>query len=454
MYVQINGLVGADGILPLVEKLAYIRDAVGLAGVWKFPSLFWLNASDAVLTGSCLFGVLAATSVLFDRFTRVNLAICFALYLSIVNAGQDFMTFQWDMLLLEVGFLAIFLTRGSVIVVFLYRWLLFRFMLLSGVVKLASGDENWRNLTALRYHYETQPLPTPLAWYAHQFPLWLQQLSAAGVFFIELVVPFLIFLPGRSRIFAACCFIVLQSSIMLTGNYNFFNLLVIILCLFLLQDKDVIGFISPRLSARILGSSPSAGRIAVAVSGGLAVVIFASCAAIFWSMDVEKPLVQPLSSLRRVSSMLGIVNAYGPFPIMTTRRNEIIIEGSRSGDVWLAYEFKYKPGDLDKPLRWNIPHQPRLDWQMWFAALRIPYMPYWVDQLLYKLHQGSPNVTALFKNNPFPDQPPRYIRLSFYRYRYTAPSVRTSTGQIWTREYLGSYSPSPEFGPSPHFSPE
>jgi len=171
-------------------------------------------------------------------------------------------------------------------------------------------------------------------------------------------------------------------------------------------------------------------------------------------MDVEKPLVQPLSSLRRVSSMLGIVNAYGPFPIMTTRRNEIIIEGSRSGDVWLAYEFKYKPGDLDKPLRWNIPHQPRLDWQMWFAALRIPYMPYWVDQLLYKLHQGSPNVTALFKNNPFPDQPPRYIRLSFYRYRYTAPSVRTSTGQIWTREYLGSYSPSPEFGPSPHFSPE
>ncbi len=440
MYVQIRGLVGAEGILPLVEKLAYIREAVGSAGIWKFPSLFWMNASDTLLTGSCLLGVFAATLILFDRFTRTNLVICFVSYLSIVNAGQDFMTFQWDMLLLEVGFLAIFLTGGSFIVVFLYRWLLFRFMLLSGVVKLASGDENWWNLTALRYHYETQPLPTPLAWYAHQFPLWVQQLSAAGVFFIELIVPFLVFLPRRSRVFAACCFIVLQSGIMLTGNYNFFNLLVLSLCLFLLDDKDVIRIINPRLSEYILRRSPSAGRIATAVSGGLATVIFISCAAIFWSMEVGKPLAQPFSSLRRVSSALGIVNAYGPFPIMTTQRDEIVIEGSHGGDVWLAYEFKYKPGDLDKPLSWNMPHQPRLDWQMWFAALRIPSMPFWLDRLLYKLQQGVPDVTELFENNPFSDQPPRYIRMSFYRYRYTAPSVRASTGQVWTREYLGSQS--------------
>ena len=434
---QIKGLVGSDGLLPLVDQLNSIRMAIGIAGVLQYPTIFWLNASDTALSGVCWFGAGAAGFLLFDKFSRLSLIICFVLYLSVVNAGQTFTNFQWDSLLLEIGFLAIFVVNGSRITVFLFRWLLFRFMLMGGVVKLASGDQNWWNLTALKYHFETQPLPSPVAWYAHQLPLWFHKLSVAGVFFIELIVPFMIFMPRALRVFAACCFFLLQFSIILTGNYNFFNLLVIILCLFLFEDRDVIGFLGPVWSNRIMRRCLLPGRFSEAASGGLAAVIILSCSGMWWMTNVEKPLFQPVAALVSVTSAFQIANLYGPFAIMTTERLEIQVEGSRGDDIWVRYEFKYKPGNETGPLNWNIPHQPRLDWQMWFAALALPDTPYWLDRLQRKLLQGSPEVLGLFAGNPFLDAPPRQVRLSYYRYRFADSLNKT----VWEREYLGSGKP-------------
>jgi len=434
---QIRALVGIDGLLPVVDLIDRLRITYGNEGFLRYPTIFWFTASDAALSSACWFGVGAAGFLLFDKFSRLSLILCFVLYLSVVNAGQTFTNFQWDTLLLEIGFLAIFLPGGSSITIFLFRWLLFRFMLMSGVVKLASGDQNWWNLTALKYHYETQPLPSPVAWYAHQLPLWFHKLSVTGVFFIELIVPFLIFMPRSLRIFAACCFLLLQLSIIVTGNYNFFNLLVIILCLFLFEDRDVIGCLSPKLSEQIIRRCPSPGIYSMAVSSGLAVVIFLVCGGLWWMTNVEKPLIQPVAGLVRVASVFQIVNLYGPFAIMTTERLEIQVEGAGDDDLWVPYEFKYKPGEETKSLSWNVPHQPRLDWQMWFAALALPKTSYWLDRLQLKLLQGSPEVLGLFAGNPFPDVLPRKVRLSYYRYRFTNSLEKA----IWEREYLGSGKP-------------
>jgi uncharacterized membrane protein YphA (DoxX/SURF4 family) len=192
--------------------------------------------------------------VVVDRWTRPALIGLFALYLSYVYAGQDFMSFQWDVLLLEAGFLAIFLTGGSRIVVWLYRWLVFRYLFLAGIMKLLSGDPTWHGLTALEYHFWTQPLPTPLAWYAAQLPPWLLIGGTAATLIIELGSVLLIFLPRRLRAVAACCVLLLQSLIVLTGNYNFFNLLTMLLCVFLFDDV-ALGRLNPT-EFGIVGASP------------------------------------------------------------------------------------------------------------------------------------------------------------------------------------------------------
>lgn len=441
MAVQIEGLVGADGILPIAEKLAAIDQALGQEKYWVFPTVFWFDASDSALTAACYAGMAAAVLVLLNWATRLALVVCFALYLSVVYAGQLFMAFQWDFFLLESGFLAIFLTFGSRIVVFLYRLLLFRFMFMGGVVKLASGDPAWANLTALSYHYETQPLPSPLAWYAHQLPDWFDRLCVGGVFFIELVVPFLIFLPRKPRLFAAWSFILLQTSIILTGNYNFFNLLTILLCLFLFEDRDIGRLLPGRLIRRIKAHSPPPGRAATATAAILAGFTLFMCGTYIWMDRTQLRPSTPLDALVHVASTFGLVNIYGPFAIMTTQRNEIIVEGSDDGTTWKAYSFKYKPDQTKKGLSWNIPHQPRLDWQMWFAALKRPNRHFWLVRFLDKLKEGSPQVLALLATNPFPDRPPAHVRAQFYRYRYTTPAMRAETGDVWQREYLGLYWP-------------
>jgi predicted DCC family thiol-disulfide oxidoreductase YuxK len=326
LAVQILGLVGHDGILPLADYLSAAHGALGAAAYWFLPTLFWLNSTDIALVAGTIAGVLAGALVVIDKWTRPALIALFVLYLSCVYAGQDFMNFQWDALLLEAGFLAIFLTTGSRIVIWLYRWLLFRFLFLAGIVKLLSGDLSWRGLTALEYHFWTQPLPTPLAWYAAQLPSWALRAGTVATLLIEVGIVFLIFLPRRVRALAACCVLWLQMLITLTGNYNFFNLLTMLLCIFLLDDAALRGILPPSLRARAQQRAPRPEHAATVVATVLALVVVPIGMNRIWQ-NVERSNLPVLGTLTLIVSPFDIVNSYGLFAVMTTIRPEIVIEG-------------------------------------------------------------------------------------------------------------------------------
>jgi predicted DCC family thiol-disulfide oxidoreductase YuxK len=438
---QITGLVGTDGILPLSEHLATLQAEHGPWRYWFAPTLFWINSSDTALLSACIVGAAASGLVVLNLLTRYMLVVAFVLHLSLWVAMPVFGNIQPDTLILEVGLLAIFLTAGSRIVIWLFRWLLFRFMLLSGLVKLLTHDTSWAQLTALNFHYETQPLPTPLGWYAHQLPEWLQQLSVLSTFGIELLLPWLIFMPRRLRFVAAWGFLVLQVAITLTGNYYFLNLLTIFLCLFLFDDRALAGLLPARFATRWRYQRPEPGRLATAAAAMLAAVVVVVNLAVIWKRIEQRPLPEPLATLVATTSRFGVTNFYGFFGVMNTTRREIVVEGSRDGEHWRAYEFRYKPGDLHHCPGWSIPHHPRLDWTMWFAASESPFRNLWFGDLLYRLLEGAPPVVALLADNPFPGEPPQWIRATLYQYRFTTPAERDTTGDCWARQWLGPYVP-------------
>jgi lipase maturation factor 1 len=334
--VQVQGLIGSYGILPAADFLATVHRQLGSSAYWNCPTVFWQNSSDSALRAGWILGALfslaAILAPVFPRWTpaqrkavtRAAFAGCLILWLSLCVVGQDFLSFQWDVLLLEAGFLAMF-ADDSAVRIWLFRWLIFRLMFYSGAVKLLSHDPSWRNLTALHYHYETQPLPTPLAWYMEQLPMWFQQWSTAFTFFAELIVPFLFFAPKPIRRVAAWIVIALQTLILLTGNYTFFNLLAIILTLFL--------FVEPKREAM----PGLRGRVHRAVS--IALVAFIGVVSGCVTLQMFSVDLPGESAVLRLAEPLRIVNSYGLFAVMTTERTEIVVEGSNDGATWLAYEF-------------------------------------------------------------------------------------------------------------------
>ena len=438
--VQILGLVGHDGISPLDRYLPAARGAWHTAAYWRLPTLFWLDASDTMLVAGAIIGAVLGALVMAGVLVRPSLIALFVLYLSCVYAGQIFMNFQWDQLLLESGFLAIFLTGGTRIVVWLYRLLVFRFLFLAGVVKLASGDATWRNLTALQYHFWTQPLPTPLAWHAAQLPDWLLSALTGLTLATELAVVFLIFLPRRPRAVAGIMALALQLAILLTGNYNFFNLLTMLLCLFLFDDRQLRRVLPRGLAGWIRAQAPQPGRSAAVLATMVALIVVPVGLNLIWSPIWGFSL--PLAGwLTEAIAPLGIVNPYGVFAVMTTKRPEIVVEGSDDGLTWREYEFPYKAGPTNRPLKWNIPHQPRLDWQLWFAAFEGAAQNRWIEGLLFRLLQGSPQVLGLLASNPFPDHPPKFVRAELYDYVFSGPELRARTGEVWVRRLEGMYFP-------------
>jgi predicted DCC family thiol-disulfide oxidoreductase YuxK len=439
---QVTGLVGSQGILPLQDFLAAAAQRFATERFWLFPTLFWFDASDIALKGVCWAGALLSVLLLVNVLPRLSLALLFVLYLALFYAGQVFTNFQWDLLLLETGFLALALSTGSQLSIWLARWLAFRFIFMSGLVKVLSGDASWAKLAALRYHFETQPLPTPLAWYANQLSDNALRIATGATLWIELALPFLIFLPRRARFVTAWGFLALQVLILLTGNYNFFNLLALLLCLPLFDDaalsrvlptrlvhalKNHIGIASPGIWAR--------GWVAVYA----AISVLVGTAQIISTLG-RSPLSKGIAEFAEIVAPLRVVNRYGPFANMTTERPEIVIEGSRDGEHWREYAFKYKPGDVNRRPSWNIPHQPRLDWQMWFAALGTQDQNRWFGQLLLRLLQNSPAVVALLARNPYSDAPPTYVRALLYEYRF-ADAQEKKQGQWWTRQLIGIYYP-------------
>lgn len=441
MASQISGLIGEHGILPLEEYLNRIADAYQDQKYWYFPTLFWVNATDDAFIIVCMAGIIAASLVIADVFIFPALIVCYVCYLSITTAGQDFTAFQWDVFLLESGFLGIFLPFKSKMMVWLFRLLIARFMLMGGVVKIASGDPTWANLTALSYHYLTQPLPSPLGYYAYFMPNGWHGLCTAGVLFIELIIPFFVFMSRPLRLVAAGCFILLQTCILLTGSYNFFNLLTLLLCLFLFDDRDLMKITPQKVLSYLQTQNRSSGTAADICAGIWAGIVVVTLSTHLWLAQKQELPFQSLATLIELTSAFSVINNYGPFAVMTTERNEIIIEGSQDGVHWQEYSFTYKPDSVTKPLVWNIPHQPRLDWQMWFAALSQPYPGGWFEKFMQRLHEGSPEVLALLAHNPFPKQPPIFLRAFLYQYTYVPPRQHYLTGQVWNREKLKRYWP-------------
>jgi len=433
---QILGLVGSQGILP-ANALFHPSGGEGWFRSWlALPSIFWLDAGDAVLEGACWAGAATALAVVIGRFTGLALLACWILYLSLFHAGQIFLNYQWDLLLLEAGFLAWLLTSGSRIPIYLLRWLLFRFMFLSGAVKLASGDPAWSSLRALNYHFETQPLPTSLAWQAHQLPDPLLSSLGAAHFAIELVLPVLVFLPRRPRFVAAAGFLALQLAIIATGNYGYFNLLAIVLLIPLLDDQ-VLHRVIPRA---IRGSTPEI-PVSSRPRRTAALAAFAAFTAVVGSVQMAKRLnLQPDTAVVPALEPFHLVNPYGVFAFMVRDRREVVVEGTRDGVHWWEIEFPWKPGRTDRAPRWNIPHQPRLDWQMWFAGLGDLRENDWMVPFVERVLSGSPAVLGLLASPARPGDPPLMVRATLYRYRYANPEEHRK-GQWWVRAPAGEYLP-------------
>jgi hypothetical protein len=443
---QVQGLVGSQGIIPIADLLSDFATRSGIERYFQIPTLFWLNAGDATLNLAVIVGCAAAVLILLQRWTRPALIAAYLLYLSFYHACQPFLHFQWDGLLLEAGFLAIFLTPNSRLVILLFRWLLFKLRFMSGLAKLSYNDPAWSGLTALNSYFEVQPLPGPLAWYAHHLPEWLLRVGTAGTLVVELLVPFMMFLSRPWRFAAAWLTILWQVLIILTSNHNWFNFLTIALCLFLFDDRALQrvlpGGIWKRLDWPTL-STPRGGFLSRGALGVLAGLIMVVSTVQFWDLITHRGDPDTLvGKLVSYAETYRIANKYHVFPTMTTRRIELEIEGSLDGREWRPYHFRYKPQALDKQPQLVIPHQPRLDWQMWFVTLHPKYMP-WFESFLYALLDNSPTVTALLQDNPFPDEAPRYIRVLAWQYHFTDAAERATTGNWWRREPLGPFRPLP-----------
>jgi predicted DCC family thiol-disulfide oxidoreductase YuxK len=475
LWVQIDGLVGSNGVSPVSRFLPAVRQQFGSDAYFVLPTLCWFDSTNGFLNFLCSGGVVVSLLLILGIAPALSLAVLFVFYLSLTIAGQVFFSFQWDVLLLETGFLSIFIapwqlwprdllwwarstTPATVSPIsraglFLLKFLLFKLMLMSGLVKLTSGDDSWgwlnhsfhwSALTALDYHYWSQPLPTVFAWWADKSPEWFKHFSVAFCLAVEIIAPFFIWAPRRLRLTAAGLLIFLQIMIALTGNYCFFNLLTIGLCLLLIDDAAIEPF---RRQKRVFVDAAADARVlpnrlrsyaAIAVS---VVTLPINGWLIFSAFKPESRPPGWLASAYEQLEAFRIVNGYGLFRVMTKDRCEIVIEGSTNGIEWMPYEFKWKPGDIKRAPGWCAPHQPRLDWQMWFAALEAPEQNPWLIGLIARLFDGQRDVNGLLARNPFQDKPPRYIRAMFYRYRFTTDEERRQTGAWWKRQELREYLP-------------
>jgi uncharacterized membrane protein YphA (DoxX/SURF4 family) len=456
LLVQLRGLVGEHGLMPVNEFLARAQDTYG-DGAWRLlPTLLWLDSTDRGLLIVSAGGMALAALLILDIVPLIVLPALWLLYLSLAVGGQDFLSFQWDGLLLETGLLAALwapagwfpslrleVRQPSPVVQWLLWLLLFKLMFLSGVTKLLSGDPTWRNLTALDVYFETQPLPPWTAWFVHQLSTPVHAVATALVFVVEMGLPLVVFVPARFRwvrLAGAALIIGFQLTIAATGNYGFFNLLTILLCVPLLDDR----LLRPVVRLRLTAPQPEAPFRRTVVGVAAAVILCLSALSfvreLVYTLPGAGPGAMPLWSEQLLGAFAPFrsVNGYGLFRVMTTERPEIIVEGSADGTVWKPYEFRWKPGDPERRPRFVAPYQPRLDWQMWFAALDPIGNRALLEGLVQRLLDGSPDVLGLLGSNPFPDRPPKFLRLMYFRYFFSSPETKAATGAWWSREPRGS----------------
>lgn len=459
LWVQVDGLLGGDGILPARGYLDRLRGPSGGVDLATTPTVFWWADGDAALHAACGAGTALSLLLILGIAPPLVLLGLWALYLSFAAVGRVFLSYQWDVLLLEAGFLGVFLAPWGLATgpvsatpdatvppaaLFVLWWLLFRLVFQSGVGKLTSGDPAWRDLSALEYHWWTQPLPAWTAWWAARLPRWFHRAATAATHVLEIAVPLLIFGPREVRIAAFAGIVLLQVLIALTGNYNFFNLLTVALAFLLLDDAAWSALLGEEAVALVAGGATSASLAPVhAGAAGVAAVagVAASLPHLWTTLFPDRSLPGPLESAVRRLAPFRTVNSYGLFRVMTKRRPEIVVQGSRDGETWRDYRFRWKPGDTRRRPRFCAPHQPRLDWQMWFAALSTFRRSPWIRAFLSRLLERSRPVEDLLEEVPFPEDGPRYVRAVLYEYRFTDAEERRETGRWWSREQVGLYAP-------------
>ena len=435
---QFRPLLGEHGLLPAP---GFLR----MASFRQAPSLFHMRYSDRFFLAVAWSGVLLATCMLFTLPQRaplpVSMAVWFALwalYLSIVNVGQVFYGFGWESLLLETGFLAIFLgsfdTAPPVLIMWLLRWLLFRVEFGAGLIKMR-GDRCWRQLTCLDYHHETQPMPNPLSWYFHHLPKGLHRLEVAGNHFAQLVAPFALFAPQPVAGIGAAIMIGTQLWLVLSGNFSWLNLVTITLA-FVAIDSSWLHWVLP-VSPPLQSNGPLWYVVTVTMVTALVVVLS------FWPV---RNMLSRRQFMNASFNTVHLVNTYGAFGSVTRVRHEVVVEGTddvnpSASTTWLEYEFKAKPGDPRRRPPQLAPYHLRLDWLMWFAALAPAHAHSWFVPFVVRLLENDRATLALLAGNPFPNEPPRFVRARLYRYRFTTRGERKDGGAWWVRQHVGEYLP-------------
>lgn len=486
LLFQIKGLIGPQGILPARDYLPAVAHAYPVAKYWFAPTLFWLSSSSHALMVVTWLGLAASVAAFVNVWPRLTFFICFVCFLSFVSSAQDFSNYQSDGMLLEAGFISLFFVPGgfwpglgeasppSRASLFLLQWEWFRIYFESGLVKLISGDRQWRTLTAMDQYFQNGPLPTWIGWYVQHFPHWFHAASAAGTLVLELGIVWLLFLPRRVRMI--CFFIVTpwEIGVILTANYTFLNYLVLSLGFLLLDDRLLLQpvpdrrfsswrtkFTSRSSDSSRLEASPNqeadAGldrvsehrlpqkirnhvrSLGLAISAVMLTWIFYNTTAqmlliVFRNLPLPTRPIALLDPFR-------IANQYGLFAVMTNGRYEIEFQGSSDGRNWTPYLFRNKPQALNEAPRIYAPYQPRFDWNLWFASLGDWRQNEMVPLTEERLLQNDKDVLNLFRGNPFPQEPPRYLRAVLWQYWFTTRAEKQATGNWWRRQLLGMYGP-------------
>jgi hypothetical protein len=484
LLFQIKGLIGPRGVLPAEKFLNALQADTGSLRLWYAPTLFWLSSGQHMLMAVTWLGLIASIAAFCNLWPRLSFFVCLVCFLSFVTAAEAFSSYQSDGMLLEAGFLALFFAPRGVLPgwgiesptsrasLFLLQWEWFRIYFESGLVKLLSGDPEWRNFTAMDEYYQNGPLPTWIGWYVEHLPHWFHAASVAATLGMELVVVWMLFLPRRARLI--CFFIVTpwEIGVILTANYTFLNYLVLALGFLLLDDRSVRWLLPARLRAalpeppqqedaprrtellsilessnEVEESNPVSVRRGAKLFGTARLAVTAVILTwIGYATTVEMirlpwpdlPLpTEPVVALEP----LRIANQYGLFAVMTRGRYEIEFQGSNDGGNWTPYKFRYKPQELDKAPGIYAPYQPRFEWNLWFASLGNWQQNNLVPLTEERLLENDPDVLALFRGNPFRQAPPRFVRAVLWQYWFTSMEEKRRSGNWWKRNLMGLYAP-------------
>jgi len=447
---QLIPLIGENGLTPAWDFLGRIHSQLGsrTEGMLHLPTVFWFGISDLGLSIFAWVGFALSLIVLGGYANAILLAVLWAMYMSIVHIGQIWYGYGWEIQLLETGFLSIFLcplldgrpfprSRPPILVFWLFRWLGFRIMVGAGLIKMR-GDECWRDLTCMFYHYETQPIPSPISRYLHFAPHWFHRIETFWNHFIELVVPWFSFGPRTARHIAGTLLVLFQIFLIISGNLSFLNYLTIIPFLACFDDTFLRHFLPKRIVARAEKAAQES-QPSITIS---AVTFVLSILVVYLSIYPVLNLISPRQAMNTAFNQFDLVNTYGAFGTVGRERDEIVFEGTDdaviTGDTkWKEYEFVAKPGDPDRRPAFVAPYQPRIDWQIWFAAMASPRDYPWIFHFVWKLLHNDPGTLSLLANNPFPNKPPHYIRARLYRYRF-APIGEKGW---WRRELIDEWLP-------------